>query len=75
LVVSIGAALLVLFAHKQNATGWMRAMLDILVLFNSLVPVHLRRDTWRLIDLVVAGGFVTVAFSLRSTGNVGRDPW
>ena len=36
--------------HKQNAVGWMWAMIGILVLFNPLVPIHLRRDTWRLAD-------------------------
>ena len=43
LVVSIGAAHLALFAHKQNAGAWMWAMIGILVLFNPLVRIHLRR--------------------------------
>ena len=36
LVVSLGAVLLTLIAHKQNATGWMWALLAILGLCNPL---------------------------------------
>jgi hypothetical protein len=39
-------------------------MIGILVLFNPL-PIHLRRATWRLIDLVVAATFIAVIFALR----------
>jgi hypothetical protein len=37
------------------------------VLFNPLVPIHLRRHTWQIFDLVAAGVFVAAAFALRST--------
>lgn len=67
LVVSLGAALLALIAHKQNVAGWLWALLAILVLFNPLVPIHLRRDVWRVIDLAAAGVFVAVAFMMRGT--------
>ena len=63
LVVSIGAALLALTTHKQNTMGWMWVMIGILVLFNPLVPILLRRHTWQIIDLVAAGVFVVVAFA------------
>ena len=36
LVVSLGAALLTLIAHKQHAAGWMWGMLAILGLCNPL---------------------------------------
>ncbi len=65
LVVSIGAALLALTTHKQKTMGWMWVMIGSLVLFNPLVPIHLRRHTWQVIDLVAAG-FVAAAFALRS---------
>ena len=53
-------------AETQHAPGWMRAMAAFLVLCNPLVPVHLRRHTWHLIDLVVAANSVALAFALRS---------
>jgi len=45
----------------------MWAMIGILVLFNPLMPIHLRRHTWQIIDLLAAGVFVAAAFALRST--------
>ena len=64
LVVSISAALLASIAHRQNAAGWMWAMIGILVLFNPLLPIHLQRDAWRVIDLATAGAFIAAAVSL-----------
>ena len=72
LVVSIGAALLALTTHKQNTMGWMWAMIGVLVLFNPLLPIHLRRHTWQIIDLVAAGVFVAAAFALRPTPGAKR---
>jgi alpha-beta hydrolase superfamily lysophospholipase len=63
-VVSIGAAILALAAHERDATGWFLAMLGLLVLFNPFVPVHLRRDLWRIVDLAAAVLFVVAAFWL-----------
>jgi len=44
LVVGIGVAPLALIAHKQHATGWMCAMIGVLVVFYPVVPIQLRRD-------------------------------
>jgi hypothetical protein len=41
-------------------------MVGILILFNPLVPLHLRRDTWRVLDLLAAGIFVGAAFKLQT---------
>ena len=65
-VVSGGAALLALVAHDQDLSGWMWMMVGILVLFNPFLPMHLRRDTWRVLDLLAAGIFVGAALKLQS---------
>jgi hypothetical protein len=64
-VVSGGAALLALMAHDQDVPGWMWVMVGILILFNPLLPIHLRRDTWRILDLLAATIFVAAAFKLQ----------
>jgi hypothetical protein len=51
LVVSIAAAILALMAYKQSATGWMCVMIGTHLLFSPLVPIQLRRDVWRVIDM------------------------
>ena len=37
----------------------------ILLVFNPLLPIHLRRDTWRVVDLVAATLFLGVALRLQ----------
>ena len=64
-VVSVCAALLALVAHDRKMAGWMWVMVGLLIVFNPVVPLHLRRDTWRLLDLLVAGIFVAAAFTLQ----------
>jgi len=63
-IVSGCAAYLASIAHDQDARAWMLIMLAIVVLFNPLIPVRLRRDTWLVIDLVAAGIFGAAAFRL-----------
>ena len=63
-MVSIGAAVLALAAHRQHATGWTWVMIGVLVLFSPLLPIHLPRDIWRVGDVMVAGVFVTVALAM-----------
>jgi len=70
-VVSGGAALLALMAHDQDVSGWMWVMVGILILFNPLVPLHLRRDTWRVLDLGAAALFVVVALRLQPSRGEG----
>ena len=57
-VVSGGTFLLALMAHDQDSPGWMWVMVGMLILFNPLVPIHLRSDTWRVLELLAAGIFV-----------------
>jgi arginine exporter protein ArgO len=64
--VSGGAALLALVAHDQEASAWLWVMVGLLILFNPLVPLHLRHDTWRVLDLLAAGIFVGAAFKLQT---------
>ena len=64
LVVSIDAAVLALTAHGQDATGWTWVMIGVLVLFRPLLPIHLPRNIWRIVDVMVAGVFVTAALAM-----------
>lgn len=68
-VVSGGTALLALVAHDQDASGWMWVMVGLLILFNPLVPLHLRRDRWRMLDPLAAGILVAAALSLQASSH------
>ena len=43
---------------KQQWATWLFGV--VAVLFNPLIPIHLTRDIWQVIDVVVAGMFVLV---------------
>jgi len=64
-VVSIAATLLALIAHDQDAQPRMWVMVCILIVFNPFVPLHLRRETWRLLELGTATLFFVVALRLQ----------
>jgi hypothetical protein len=71
-VVSGGAAPLALVAHDQDASGWLWVMVGLLILFNPFVLLHLRRDTWRILDLLAAGIFVVAALRLQPSSHSHR---
>lgn len=60
IVVCAAAAFLAFkqFQENQRVSGWMVTLLAIAMLFNPLIPVHLNREIWTFIDLVVAAIFV-----------------
>jgi hypothetical protein len=50
------------WTFKRAWALWMFGF--VAVLFNPLVPIHMKRDTWQVIDLLAAGAFVAVAVVL-----------
>ncbi len=64
-VVSIAAAILALAAHERNAMSWMWVIVAVLVVFNPLVPLHLGRGVWRLLDVTAAGVFGAAVVGMR----------
>jgi len=71
-VVSGSTFLLALMTHDQDSPGWMWVMVGILILFNPLVPIHLRSDTWRVLELLAAGIFVGAALWLQRPSSFRR---
>lgn len=52
-VCSVSAFAAVRAANAQQ-TGWVWAFAVVALLFNPVIPVHLKRDTWVFIDFIVA---------------------
>ena len=65
LVVCGIAIYLTWFAKVINRQGWMWVMGFIALLFNPLMPIHLDKATWSLIDLVVAVVFIVALFKIK----------
>ncbi len=74
LVVCAAACWIVFVSFKSESSfrwvGWPFAL--IALLFNPLVPVHLDREVWRIIDFVVAAVFgIAIWPSLATTNEPG----
>jgi len=56
LVVTLGAALLswLEFSGARRLTVWATIFGLVALLFNPLVPVHLYRDVWAILDITTA---------------------
>lgn len=50
-----------------NKIGWIWTFGVIAVVFNPIIPIHLDRDTWKMVDLGVAGILVLSLFSYQKS--------
>ncbi len=55
------------FASKPERIVLVLAFVIIAILFNPLIPIHLRRGTWHFIDLAVAAFLIISIFVLRKS--------
>lgn len=65
LVVTGGAIYLAFAAAQFNKTTWIWVMGVTAVLFNPLIPVHLKRSVWQFIDFLAALLFAVTLFTIR----------
>jgi hypothetical protein len=56
----------VYFSGEIKKIGWVWIFGGIAILFNPIIPIHLGRDTWAIVDLGVALIFVISLFLLRN---------
>ncbi len=52
-------------AHKMRSGFWLWTMIIIAVLFNPIVPIHLDKEIWMIIDLVTALLFITSIWKIK----------
>lgn len=64
-VIFIVGCLITMAAHKMQRHGLMVAIGLIAVLFNPVIPVHLDKTTWRIIDFMVGVVFLILLFKIR----------
>lgn len=64
LVVSAAALYGVAVAVRRRAEGWAITLAVVVLLFNPIIPVHLDRATWAVLDIVAALVFVVSGFRL-----------
>ena len=64
--VVTGTALFVLWVvYKLEKKIWIGLMAITAILFNPIFPIHLDKETWVVIDLVVVGLFLVSIFKIK----------
>jgi len=53
-VVTISAVFLLSLAYESKKTFWFFSMGIVAILFNPIIPVHLDKETWVMIDFITA---------------------
>lgn len=64
-VVTASAIFLVWIAYNLKKTFWLFLMGIIALLFNPIAPIHLDKETWIIIDLIVATIFLVSIFKIK----------
>ena len=64
-VVTAAALYIAYVAYRLGRKSWVGVMIAMAVLFNPLLPIHLDKEMWSIIDFVAAVAFLT---SLRFKG-------
>lgn len=65
LVVSISSGILAFTFFEKESTGWVLGFGAIALLFNPMFPVYSDKETWIMIDLIVAGVFFVSGYQLK----------
>lgn len=63
IVVTITAGFMAYVLYDEQDRTWF-VFLAIAILFNPLVPVHLERELWAMIDFVTAGIFTWLGYRM-----------
>jgi hypothetical protein len=60
-------------AHEKSRVPWIWIFGVLALLFNPILPVHLRRDTWQIVDWATIGVIVVAAIVFwRDKGSAGN---
>ena len=61
------------WTHDDAASQWVVVLAAIAVLYNPLVPIHLTRDIWSVLNVATAAAFAGHLRSLRATLREGSE--
>ena len=65
-VVCVVAAYLASQAYSHHRAEWTWTLGGIAVLFNPIIPIHLDRELWRIIDVIVAIVLIVSFFFIKT---------
>lgn len=62
-------AYLAIQAYSQNKEGWTWTLTITALIYNPLIPIHLTREIWSVINLATIAIAIVSAFALKSADN------
>ena len=65
-VVALTAVFLLCLAYESKKTFWLFLMGLVAILFNPIIPVHLDKEIWVIIDFVAAVMFLVSIFKVKT---------
>ena len=65
-VVAVTAIFVLWVAYKLERKIWIGLMAIIVILFNPIVPIYLDKETWVVIDFIVAVLFLVSIFKINT---------
>lgn len=68
-VVMLFAGYVTFLSYENKHKIWLWIFAVIAILFNPIAPIHLSRELWSIIDLIVAGVFVIYMFRILKKTN------
>jgi uncharacterized membrane protein len=70
IIVCCVAAYCAVLASEQQKDSWTWILGGIAVLFNPIIPLHMDRETWKLIDTIVAIVLLVSFFFVKGKKNL-----
>jgi len=68
-IITASAIFLAWVAYDLKKTFWLSLMGIVTILFNPIVPIHLDKETWVIIDFIVAILFLVSIFKIKTKVN------
>lgn len=64
-VIFVIASYIAWMAYDEQKEGWVWIFLIIAILFNPFIPIYLKRDIWKIIDLMTGIFLMAAIFILK----------
>ena len=65
-IVALTALSLLRLAYESKRTFWLFPMGIVAILFNPIIPIHLNKETWVVIDFIIAILFLISIFKIKN---------
>ena len=72
-VIFVSSIIVALGFYKSKLTAWTFVFSSVAFLFNPIIPIHLAKSSWVLVDFVSAILFFLIAYSFKDVKGKGEN--